>query len=307
MAIACKNYLEANGVEVKMSRYVDENDTLNEEAKECNAYKPDLAIDIHNNSGGGDGFEVFCSIYGGTSKILAQNIEKEVLAIGQNSRGVKTREGNRGDYYGFIRMTTCPSVICEGVFVDNINDAIQADELEEQEAFGIAYAKGILKTLNIEISNMAEEKDIEQPKETHENENIDIFHDGKINCIFDIQEYLNNHYGFKLALDNKYGVDTHEKMVKALQIELNNQFNKGLKVDGAFGVKTKEACVSVKQGAKGRITYLIQMMLFIKGYSLGIDGKYGTETKRVVGEFQKANGLSATGSMNKDTFEKLFK
>ncbi len=147
----------------------------------------------------------------------------------------------------------------------------------------------------------------QQPEETHENENIDIFHDGKINCIFDIQEYLNNHYGFNLTLDNDYGVDTHEKMIKALQIELNNQFNKGLKVDGVFGVKTKEACVSVKQGAKGRITYLIQMMLFIKGYSLGIDGKYGTETKRVVGEFQKANGLSATGSMNKDTFEKLFK
>ncbi len=150
---------------------------------------------------------------------------------------------------------------------------------------------------------------VEEPtKETHENENTDIFHDGKINCIFDIQEYLNNHYGFKLALDNIYGTDTHEKMVKALQIELNTQFKKGLKVDGVFGVKTKSACVDVKQGAEGRLTYLIQMMLFIKGYTLGIDGKYGAETKRIVGEFQKASGLrSTTGNMNKDTFEKLFK
>ena len=50
------------------------------------------------------------------------------------------------------------------------------------------------------------------------------------------------------------------------------------------------------------------MMLFIKGYTLGIDGKYGAETKRIVGEFQKASGLrSTTGNMNKDTFEKLFK
>ena len=97
-------------------------------------------------------------------------------------------------------------------------------------------------------------------------------------------------------------------MVKALQIELNTQFKKGLKVDGVFGVKTKSACVDVKQGAEGRLTYLIQMMLFIKGYTLGIDGKYGAETKRIVGEFQKASGLrSTTGNMNKDTFEKLFK
>lgn len=37
----------------------------------------------------------------------------------------------------------------EGVFVDNHADAAQADTLEEQKAFGIAYAKGILKTLGV--------------------------------------------------------------------------------------------------------------------------------------------------------------
>ena len=46
-------------------------------------------------------------------------------------------------------MTKCPAVICEGVFVDNQVDASQADTLEEQKSFGIAYAKGILKTLGI--------------------------------------------------------------------------------------------------------------------------------------------------------------
>ena len=99
MAIACRDYLVANGVEVKMSRYSDENDSLNEEARECNAYRPNLAVDIHNNAGGGDGFEVYCSIYGGLGKTLAQNIEKQVIAIGQNSRGVKTKEGKKGDCF----------------------------------------------------------------------------------------------------------------------------------------------------------------------------------------------------------------
>ena len=150
MALACRDYLQANGVTVKMSRTVDENDPLTEEIRECNAFNPDLAVDIHNNAGGGDGFEVYHYHKGGTSKTLAQNVEAEVKAIGQNSRGLKTRLNSSGsDYYGFIRCIKAPSIICEGVFVDNAADAAQADTLAEQRAFGIAYAKGILKTLGI--------------------------------------------------------------------------------------------------------------------------------------------------------------
>ena len=150
MALACRDYLVANGVEVKMSRTVDENDPLTEEIKECNAFNPDLAVDIHNNAGGGDGFEVFYGI-AGVGKPLAENLEAEIKAIGQNSRGCKTKLNSTGnaDYYGFIRQINCPSVIVEGVFVDNAADAAQADTLEEQKAFGVAYAKGILKTLGI--------------------------------------------------------------------------------------------------------------------------------------------------------------
>lgn len=150
MALACRDYLKANGVEVKMSRTVDENDPLTEEIKECNSFNPDLAVDIHNNAGGGDGFEVYHYHGGGISKTLAANIEAEVLKIGQNSRGLKTKLNSAGtDYYGFIRCINAPSVICEGVFVDNKADASQADELSEQKSFGIAYAKGILKTLGV--------------------------------------------------------------------------------------------------------------------------------------------------------------
>ena len=150
LALACRDYLEANGVQVKMSRTKDENDDLDEEIKECNAYKPDLAVDVHNNAGKGDGFEVFHTINGGKGKTLAKNIETEVKAIGQNSRGLKTKRRDDGtDYYGFIRWTNCPAVICEGVFVDNKADAAQADTEAEQKAFGVAYAKGILKTLGI--------------------------------------------------------------------------------------------------------------------------------------------------------------
>lgn len=150
MALACRDYLEARGVTVAMSRTRDENDPIGDEVRECNAFNPDLAVDIHNNAGGGKGFEAIHYSRGGLSKTLAANIEAEVKAIGQNSRGLKTRlDSNGNDYFAFIRSVKAPSVICEGVFVDNAADAALADTAEEQRAFGVAYAKGILKTLGI--------------------------------------------------------------------------------------------------------------------------------------------------------------
>ncbi|MEG1158598.1 MAG: N-acetylmuramoyl-L-alanine amidase, partial [Christensenellaceae bacterium] len=149
IALSARKELERHGVQVLMSRYKDENDSLKDEIKECNAYKPDLAIDFHNNAGGGDGFEAFRSVYGGKSTILAKNIEAEVMAIGQNSRGVKTKLQNDGrDWFGFVRQTNCPAVLCEFAFVDT-KDVEIVDTPQEQKAMGIAAAKGILKTLGI--------------------------------------------------------------------------------------------------------------------------------------------------------------
>lgn len=151
MALACRDYLNANGVSTKMSRTSNSTNTsINSMAREANNWGADLVISIHNNAGGGDGFEVYHTVGGGKGKILAQNIEAEVKKIGQNSRGLKTRRDTDGtDYYGMIRLTNAPAVICEGVFVDNATDVQIADTTAEQKAFGYAYAKGILKTLGM--------------------------------------------------------------------------------------------------------------------------------------------------------------
>lgn len=147
----------------------------------------------------------------------------------------------------------------------------------------------------------------EDTTEPSQNENLDIFNDGIVNCIYDIQEWLNRHYGFNLKLDNIYGPDTHEKLVMALQIELNTQFNANLAVDGIFGPKTKNACINVREGASGNITMLIQMCLFVKGYNVSMDKNFSKEMTRIVKQFQSDNGLSADGIVGKNTFEKLFK
>lgn len=149
IALACRDELKRHGVNVKMSREKDMTKTMSVYVKECNSFKPDLALDIHNNAGGGDGAEVFHTHKGGIGKTLANNILAEVKAIGQNSRGAKTRVDGGVDYYGFIRETTVPAVIVECAFVDNKNDVKIIDTAAEQKAMGVAIAKGVLKTLGI--------------------------------------------------------------------------------------------------------------------------------------------------------------
>lgn len=150
IAKECAIDLQRHGVTVLLSRTKDENDALTEEIKECNAFKPDLAIDIHNNAGGGDGAEAFYHYGGGVGKTLAENVLVEIVKIGQNSRGAKTRKNASGkDHYGFIRQTTAPAVIVECAFIDNKTDIAIIDTSAEQKAMGVAIAKGILKTLGI--------------------------------------------------------------------------------------------------------------------------------------------------------------
>ena len=152
IALACRDELTRHGVEVKLSRTTDVTEGLETRIKECNAYAPDLALDIHNNAGGGNGAEAYYHYGGGTGKVLAEKVLAEIVKIGQNSRGAKIKKNSAGkDYFGFIRKTAAPAVIIECAFVDNQSDLEIIDTVREQKAMGIAIAKGILRTLGIPL------------------------------------------------------------------------------------------------------------------------------------------------------------
>lgn len=150
IALVCQSELARHGVLTKISRSVDEYESPDDRIRECNEYAPDIAVDIHNNTGGGDGAEAYYSRFGGTGKVLAENILDEIQKIGQNSRGAKTKVNAQGaDAYAFIRNTAAPAVIVECAFLDNKTDVQIVDTAAEREAMGIAIAKGMLRTLGI--------------------------------------------------------------------------------------------------------------------------------------------------------------
>ena len=142
-------YLKEAGVEYKLSRTADVDTDMDSKVAMCNAYNPDLVIDIHYNAGGGTGFEVYYSRVGGTSKTLAENINTEMKKL-MKSRGVKTKlDSNGRDYFAIIRLTDATAVLLEGGFVDTKSDAdyIKAN----YSKIARAYADGILKTLGITV------------------------------------------------------------------------------------------------------------------------------------------------------------
>ena len=122
-----------------------------------------------------------------------------------------------------------------------------------------------------------------------------------------IQSTLNDRYGLNIAVDNIYGNETKRALVKGLQTELNKQFGSKIAVDGIFGTNTYNACINVRKGAEGNITYLIQAMLVCHSFDIDADGIFGIATESAVKEFQSRNGLSADGIVGKNTFNKLFK
>ena len=92
--------------------------------------------------------------------------------------------------------------------------------------------------------------------------------------------------------NNKPIINNTDNWIKRLQEECNKQgFN---------------SYPTLRKGAKGNITKLLQEKLVSLGYNTnGIDGIFGVGTEKAVISFQKSNGLVADGIVGKNTWRKL--
>ena len=93
--------------------------------------------------------------------------------------------------------------------------------------------------------------------------------------------------------------------VRSLQAELNAQGFKDsngnkLVVDGIAGSKTLSACPTLRIGARGNITKLMQQKI-----GVAADGIFGNNTKQAVINYQKSKGLVADGIVGRNTWRKL--
>ena len=238
VAKACYDYLKKNGVEVKISRTTNAEKELNDRIKEANAFKADLALDIHHNAGGGDGAEIYHTIYAGTGLTLSNNILAEMEKIGQNSRGAKIKKNDSGrDYFGFVRLTDMPAVLVECAFLDNKTDVKIIDTKAERVKMGEAIGKGVLKTLGITPVKSKSTYTGNFPKLT--GKGYIAYGDYGIN-VERLQKFLNWYGKYGLKIDGKFGAKTREALKKFQDAE-------GLKIDAKFGVKSLAKAKAVKR------------------------------------------------------------
>lgn len=158
VALAMKDELEKYQLTVKMSRETDENDPLDEEIQEANAFEPDVAVEVHTNIGGGSGFEVYrqtSTSFGKQSLRLAEEISDYVRLTYAPMRcpAIRTKVMSTGkDWFGWLRRVNCPAVLCEGFFVDNETDREFYKDRAALLNLGKAYAHGVLSYLGIKLN-----------------------------------------------------------------------------------------------------------------------------------------------------------
>ena len=147
MANAMKSRLEAYGVQVVMTRTSDTYLTVGSRPEVAYNNGCNLFISIHCNSGGASGTEVYKSITQYHDDDLAGRIlSKVTAAAGTPSRGVKTRTGNSGDYYGVIRGSANRGIngmIVETAFMDG--DYSKLNNASTRQQIGTAIADAVLE------------------------------------------------------------------------------------------------------------------------------------------------------------------
>ena len=322
-SLACRDYLQANGVTVKMSRTKDQENSLNGSCAESNRWKPDCHVSIHYNAGGGDGAEVWHTIYKSASQgdELGTCILDQLKKLGQQSRGLKTKKNAQGtDYFGAIRMTNAPAVIVECGFIDNATDRKLFDTAAEQKKIGQAIAKGILKWLGAEDdgndkpSNGGSGSSKPASKPEPERKISDVYNPNKSLTVSQAvkagQAISNIILGTNIAEDGKRGSDTRKNATKILQWAMNKDYDAGLEIDGKAGTETKAALGqhTVRLGETQYMVTALEVLLLLGGYNphgVELPGEFGSGCAKATGQYQSDTGLKVDRIGGRDTFLRL--
>lgn len=148
-----RDYLTGYDCAVIMSRDTDKALTISERVAQVKAQRPDLAVTIAHNAGGGDGCEVFYWHTDSRAKAFAQELIKQFGLIGQNSRGVKPSKPGKNYNFGMCREPAAmgiTAVLGEFAFLDNKTDVQIVNSDADLKREGEAYAKAIIAFLDLQ-------------------------------------------------------------------------------------------------------------------------------------------------------------
>lgn len=166
IANALKTELEQYGnVEVFLTRTNDESVSIENRVNIALSQGANYIISVHNNASTNHlffGSEIFVPSNGDLyckGYSIAYPIMQRWQASGCVSKGIKTKLGNNGDYYGIIRMAAeagVPAIILEHAYIDNDNDIDRINSEYNWEKFGRLDAEGIAEYLGLQKNYVKE-------------------------------------------------------------------------------------------------------------------------------------------------------
>lgn len=159
IALKLKPLLEANGIQVVMTRtsdkvpgdYTTVTGSLQARCNISDNAKADLFVSIHINAGHGTGSEVWVVSLGGRAEKAAKAVLARLIeSSGWANRGIKTAN----DYV--LKHTNAPAILTENGFIDNQSDASKLRDPTFIHALAVAHAKGICDYFGIQYKEGAD-------------------------------------------------------------------------------------------------------------------------------------------------------
>ena len=302
LALAVQKQLEAQGVDVLMTRTTDVFVSLEDRARMANEAGADLFISLHRNSypehtpfsNGVENF-IYLTASEYTAGAAAADVLNEVVEVGvQSNHGV-----SRGNYY-VLRKTLMPSMLLEmGFIIDEIDNTLFDEHLEEYAA---AIAKGALHFFIENYTPAPGVTLIPQPP-------LPPSPMGAANgshIVRTVQEALAARYAQRLFASGVYDDDTRHAAVKALQYELNTTYNAKLEQNGIPDTQTWDAIRAYRVGSRGNLVLLLQYLLALNAYNPGgFDSKFGPKTQSALLAFQRDNYRLPNGTADAKTWSRL--
>lgn len=296
-----KSALESYGFKVMLTRnrnsYPDLDPRGQMAVKNGKGYDHVVFISNHTNAGnsGVRGTEIFRSLYLPDSNDLAVKLCKAIVdTIDTNNRGVKTRQGNHGDYYGVIRSAVnyAKSVkIAESGVVDFaflieygfhtnavecafLNDDTNLKALANVTAKTLADYFGMKKTSTKKETTKTTSSEVYRVRKTWKDSESQI---GAYKSLANAKKLADKNPGYSVFNSKGKSVYTPKLAYKGTFPSLTS---KGYIGDGDKGTNVKN---------------LQKYLNWYGGYNLTVDGIAGDNTVNAIKKFQKAEGLTVDG------------
>ena len=288
------------------------NESLRLVTEQANREGLDIFIAIHLNKFDGTAHGVEVYTYKGRQFEDALEVCQNISALGFTNRGVKNGTG-----LYVINKTKAKAMLIEVCFCDNQGD------VDLYDSHGVTkIAEAIAKAIDDKI-------DVEYGKPLEPTVETSMYKVGQhvtfSSCFISSANASTCDPALTVKCSVNHGVISEIKIVNGVTVynlsgicwvnngDIRELYNEPSKPVDNWVSRLDEECKkqgfndypTVKKGAKGNITKLIQERLNSVGFNLNVDGAFGSDTEYAVKVFQRNRNLSDDGVVGANTWRYL--